>query len=130
MTEMMEPYIDATEQLVTEMFVRDMTRSKDFYLRLGFKIRLDEGDLVSFTWEGNRLLLAERKDIPPPPDFPRSNLRIRVPNVDDYWKLATEMDAKVLIPIADQPYGSRDFTILDPDGYGVRIGNWHAAEPE
>ncbi len=122
MTEMPKPYVDATEQLVIEIFVSDITRSKDFYLQLGFKLREDRGSFVSLTWEGSRLLLDERKDMPPPPDFPRSNLRIRVPNVDDYWRLATEMGAKVLIPIEDQYYGSRDFTIHDPDGFAVRIG--------
>ena len=122
MTEMMEPYVDATEQLVTEIFVRDIRRSKDFYNQLGFKLRNDKGSFVSLSWEGHRLMLDERKDMPAHPDFPQANMRIMVPNVDDYWKLATEMGAKVLSPVEDRPYGLRDFTILDPDGFGVRIG--------
>jgi hypothetical protein len=28
----------------------------------------------------------------------------------------------VLAPIADREYGLRDFTIADPDGFGVRFG--------
>jgi uncharacterized glyoxalase superfamily protein PhnB len=44
-----------------------------------------------------------------------------VPNVDDYWKLAKEMGAKIVIPIADRYYGLRDFIISDPDGFGVRF---------
>ena len=32
------------------------------------------------------------------------------------------MGAPVLAPIADREYGLRDFTILDPDGFGVRFG--------
>jgi hypothetical protein len=28
----------------------------------------------------------------------------------------------VLAPIADRDYGLRDFTIADPDGFGVRFG--------
>ncbi len=122
MTEMMEPYVDATEQLATEIFVRDITRSKDFYTRLGFKLRNDKGSFVTFRWEGHLLMLDERKDMPTHPDFPQANMRIMVPNVDDYWKLATEMGAKVLSSIEDRRYGLRDFTILDPDGFGVRIG--------
>ena len=122
MTEMMGPYVDATEQLVTEIFVRDITRSKDFYIRLGFKLQEDKGSFVALTWEGHELYLDERKDMPTHPDFPQANMRIMVPNVDNYWKLAKEMGAKVLSPIEDRRYGLRDFTILDPDGFGVRIG--------
>ena len=56
-----------------------------------------------------------------PPKFPLANIRIMVPNVDDYWKLAKEMGAKIVIPIADRYYGLRDFIISDPDGFGVRF---------
>lgn len=122
MTEMTEPYVDSTEQLVTEIFVRDIAVSKDFYGRLGFKLLIDKGSFVELTWEGHRLMLDERKDMPPPPDFPQANMRIMVSNVDDFWKLATEMGARVLSPVEDRRYGLRDFTIFDPDGFGVRIG--------
>ena len=122
MTEMMEPYVDATDQLVTEIFVRDINKSKDFYRRLGFELREDKGSWVALSWEGHHLFLDERKNMPTHPDFPQANMRIMVPNVDNYWKLATEMNAKVLSPIEDRSYGLRDFTILDPDGFGVRIG--------
>lgn len=126
MTEMMEPYVDATEQLVTEIFVSDISRSKGFYRQLGFELLSDRGSFVVLAWEGHRLFLDERKDMPTHPNFPQANIRIMVPNVDDYWKLATEMGAKVLSPIEDRRYGLRDFTILDPDGFGVRIGTRHS----
>ena len=44
----MLPYVDPTEQLVTEKFLRDIERSKDFYCRLGFEIRVDRGTVVGF----------------------------------------------------------------------------------
>jgi uncharacterized glyoxalase superfamily protein PhnB len=44
-----------------------------------------------------------------------------VPNVDDYWALAIKVGAKVVIPLADRYYGLRDFTIADPDGFGIRF---------
>lgn len=46
-----------------------------------------------------------------------------VANVDQYWKLAQEMGARIIIPIADRYYGLRDFTIADPDGFGVRFAS-------
>ncbi len=45
-----------------------------------------------------------------------------VPNVDDIWELAEEIGATVLSPIEDRRYGLRDFTIVDPDGFGIRFG--------
>lgn len=120
----MSRYVDPTEQLVVEIFVRDINRSKEFYQRLGFELIEDKGTFVAFAWEGHRLFLDEQKDLPPPPDFPQANVRIMVPNVDDYWELAREMHARVISPIVDQDYGLRDFTIVDPDGFGLRFGAW------
>lgn len=46
-----------------------------------------------------------------------------VPRVDEAWKVATAMGARVVIPIGDRYYGLRDFTITDPDGFGVRFAS-------
>jgi uncharacterized glyoxalase superfamily protein PhnB len=46
-----------------------------------------------------------------------------VRNVDDYWKLANEIRARIIVPVADRYYGLRDFTIADPDGFGVRFAS-------
>lgn len=122
-------YVDSTEQLVTEILVRDIKRSVDFYKRLGFQLLRDGGDFVELIWEDHRLFLAELsafRDIPegaapPVPIFPAANVRVMVPNVNDYWKLAYEIGANVISPIADRYYGLRDFTITDPDGFGIRF---------
>lgn len=121
--------VDPTEQLVTEIVVRDIKRSMRFYRALGFELLRDGGDFAELTWEDHRLFLAEptafhdieHPAVPLPPPFPAANVRVMVPNVDDYWKLATELGAKVIVPIADRYYGLRDFTIADPDGFGVRF---------
>jgi len=46
-----------------------------------------------------------------------------VSNVDDHWRLANEIGARIIVPIADRYYGLRDFTIADPDGFGVRFAS-------
>jgi catechol 2,3-dioxygenase-like lactoylglutathione lyase family enzyme len=124
-------YIDSTEQLVTEIVVRDIQRSTKFYCELGFKVLRDSGDFVELTWEDHQLYIAQLSayheitidevELPEPPKFPLANIRIMVPNVDDYWKLAKEKGAKIVIPVADRYYGLRDFIISDPDGFGVRF---------
>jgi|SRR6266446_6535228 len=112
----MSGYVDPTEQLVTEIVVRDMQR---------------DGDFVELTWENHRLFLAVLSafhDVPQielsvPPRFPRVNVRVMVPDVDHYWKLANEIGAQIVVPIADRYYGLRDFIIADPDGFGVRFAS-------
>jgi catechol 2,3-dioxygenase-like lactoylglutathione lyase family enzyme len=127
----MSRYVNPTEQLVTEIVVRDIRRSTEFYRRLGFELLRDGGDFVELTWEEHRLFLAElsafrqthQVGLPPPPPFPVANVRVMVPNVDDYWSLVKEIGARIIIPIADRYYGLRDFTIADPDGFGVRFAS-------
>ncbi len=124
-------YVDSTEQLVTEIVVRDIKRSTKFYRELGFKVLREAGDFVELSWEDHQLYIAELSayheidsddlELPEPPKFPLANIRIMVPNVDDYWKLVKEMRAQIVIPIADRYYGLRDFIISDPDGFGVRF---------
>jgi catechol 2,3-dioxygenase-like lactoylglutathione lyase family enzyme len=125
----MSGYVDPTEQLVTEVFVGDMARSVKFYRSLGFKLLRDGGDFVELTWEDHRLFLAELSAVQgvdnlvqaETPPFPYANVRVMVPDVDHYWGVANEIGARVVVPIGDRYYGLRDFTIADPDGYGVRF---------
>ena len=127
----MSRYVDPTEQLVTEIVVRDIGRSVEFYGRLGFELLRDGGDFVELSWEDHRFFLAElsafrdaRGTAPAtPPPFPVANVRVMVPNVDEYWKLVNEVGAQIIVPVADRYYGLRDFTIADPDGFGVRFAS-------
>jgi catechol 2,3-dioxygenase-like lactoylglutathione lyase family enzyme len=116
-------YVPSVEQLVLEIFVRDANRSKSFYEQLGFQIAEDRGTFVVLTWEGQELFLDERPDLASLARVPQANLRVMVSDVDSYWDRARGMNATVLTPIADRDYGLRDFTILDPDGFGIRFGS-------
>jgi len=119
----MDPYVDPIEQLVVEVFVRDIARSRVFYRQLGFEVVEDQGTFVVLAWEGHRLFLGERQDLPQPRAHPRASVRVMVPDVDRHWLRARAMGARVLVPLADRAYGLRDFTILDPDGFGVRFAS-------
>ena len=127
----MSKYVESTEQLVTEIVVKDIQRSIRFYRLLGFSLLRDGGDFVELTWEDHHLFLAEpsafheidRVESSPVPRFPRANVRVMVPNVDDYWRRINEMGAQIIAPIADRYYGLRDFIIPDPDGFGVRFAS-------
>jgi len=127
----MSKYVDSTEQLVTEIVVRDIRPSVDFYRRLGFELLRDGGDFVELTWEDHRLFLAELSAfrdaplvaLPAASSFPVANIRVMVPNVDEYWKVVNEIGAPIIVSVGDRYYGLRDFTIADPDGFGVRFAS-------
>ncbi|HMF09030.1 MAG TPA: VOC family protein, partial [Thermoanaerobaculia bacterium] len=64
-----------------------------------------------------------------PPPFPLANVRVMVPDVDRHWRTANEMGARIVVPIGNRYYGLRDFTIADPDGFGVRFASTLLEEP-
>lgn len=123
------PYVAPTEQLVMEVFVSDLERSLAFYEELGFDFVERHGTFATLAWEGVHLFLYQPPDVDPPeqPEPPttertrpdRSNLQIMVPDVDALWERVQEIGADVIVPIGDRSYGCRDFTIADPDGFGL-----------
>ena len=119
----MTHYVDPTEQLVTAIFARDIRKSVEFYRKLGFELVREDSGFVELGWEGHLLFVSDAfcEELTASPGFPRGNIRVMVPNVDDYWELAQEMGARVIWPITNQPYGLRDFVVADPDGFGVRF---------
>jgi len=116
-------YVPAVEQLVVEIFVRNARRSITFYEQLGFDLAEDRGTFVVLTWERHELFLDQRPDLPDAPVFPRANVRVMVADVDEFWRRAQALGAEVLAPIGDRDYGLRDFTIMDPDGFGLRFAS-------
>ena len=81
------------------------------------------GTFGVLSWESHELFINERPDLPMPPPVPQANVRGMVADVDAYWSRASRIGAAVLAPIDDHEYGLRDFTILDPDGFGIRFGS-------
>src|SRR5262249_57480252 len=104
----MSKYVLPVEQLVTEIVVRDIKRSTDFYRRLGFELLRDAGDFVELTWDDHRLYLAELSafpeigaiELPAPPKFPLASIRVMVPDVDDRCKVPNEIGSRIVFPVA------------------------------
>lgn len=114
-------FTSATQQLVVELYVRDVRASSEFYQRLGFRVERAEDHFIALNWERSRLLLEEIPGQPPPPHTVVANIRILVPDVDRYWTLCQELGLRILKPIEDRYYGLRDFTAVSPDGLGLRF---------
>lgn len=117
----MTPFVRPEDQLVVEVFVRDLSRSVDFYSRLGFELKRREDHFAELVWEGHLFFLDERPEVIETSTFPQANVRIMVPDVDRYWDLARTMNARIVLPLADRYYGLRDFIMADPDGFGLRF---------
>ncbi len=115
--------VPSIEQLVVEVYARDLPRSVEFYRAFGFEVLSFEPDFTVLTWEHHQFFLEARSDLPAPSGQPQANVRIMVPDVDRYWGIAQQLKATVIKPIADRDYGLRDFTIADPDGFGLRFGS-------
>ena len=107
------------EQLMIEVYVRDLKVSGDFYRRLGFAVVRQEAGFMELQWNSIPFALKELPDAPPPLPHPVATVQIMVPDVDAYWRLAQQLEVPVLWPIADRAYGLRDFTLVGPDSIGL-----------
>lgn len=106
-------------QGVVEIVGPDLDSLLGFYLSLGFELERRSGDFAVVHWQGTRLFLAGNPDAPVT-DCWRS-LRIMVDDVDARWDEANRLRLEVNNPIADRPYGLRDFVLKDPAGFGLRF---------
>lgn len=120
---MSTPAFERTRDLVVEVFVRDLDRSLAFYEALGFQLGRRSGSFAVLSWEGRQLFLDEQSGLAPWSGEERVNVRIMVSDVDASWELVRKLDVPILKPIADREYGLRDFTIRDPDGFGLRFAS-------
>jgi hypothetical protein len=111
------------EQLVLELYTRDISASVDFYQRFGFCLLRAEPHFVELGRKQAQIYLEEVEDAPEPDGRLVGNVRVLVPDVDRYWTLAQELGCTVVRPIADRYYGLRDFTIAGPDGVGLRFAS-------
>jgi catechol 2,3-dioxygenase-like lactoylglutathione lyase family enzyme len=114
---------DAFAPYVLELFVSDLSRSLEFYRGLDFRLKRQDDNFAVLGWkEEHWLFLAENKSLQPAAR-PRINLRLMVSDVDAWWQRISAGRYEVHLPIGDRFYGLRDFTLLDPDGFGIRFAS-------
>src|SRR6185295_7026111 len=113
-------YVPPNEQLIVELYTSDIKTSCAFYRAFGFEVVREEIRFLVLRWEDSMLFLEEVENCPLS-EHQAGNIRVMVANVDHYWELATKLGARVIRPIADRYYGLRDFTIVGPDGIGLRF---------
>lgn len=119
---------ELAEQLIAEISVRDLDRSLALYTALGFTLDRRDGGFAVLRWGDRRLFLGEVPDLPPMSGPARANVRIITDDVEKVWALARSLALPVEQSIGDRYYGLRDFTVLDPDGFGLRFASILASD--
>ena len=109
------------DQLVVEVMVQELDRSLAFYTALGFKLERRDGDFAALRFEEREFFLDQRSDLAPLSGPARANVRILTNDVDAVWAAVHALGLPVERPIGDRYDGLRDFTVLDPDGFGLRF---------
>ncbi len=117
----MDSISELGDQLVVEIFVRDLDRSLAIYTALGFTLERRDGNFAALSWEGREFFLDQRSDLVSASGFARANVRILVRDVDAVWAHVQRLGLRVEQSIEDRYYGLRDFTVVDPDGFGLRF---------
>lgn len=118
------------EQLVVEVIVSNLDRSLALYTALGFTLERRDGNFAVLLWEGRRLFLDQSADLALLSGASRANIRVLTRDVDAVWAVAQKLGVSVERPIGDRDYGLRDFTVLDPDGFGLRFASPLLIEPD
>ena len=107
-------------QGVVEIVGPDLDALLGFYLSIGFELERRSGDFAVVHWLGCRLFLAQNIDATVR-DECWTSIRIMVEDVDALWSESHRLGLRVGNPIADRPYGLRDFVVVDPAGFGLRF---------
>ena len=118
----MNAKVEVGEQLVAEIFVRDVAASAAFYKNIGFAEMRRTPTFAVMRFDESLLFLAQREGLSEAPKHPPVSVRVIVADVNQRWAKAQAQGMKVVEPLADRDYGLRDFTLADPDGIGVRFG--------
>jgi predicted enzyme related to lactoylglutathione lyase len=114
-----------------ELFAADVERLAAFYEDvLGFTRDAESEDYVALR-RGTALIgIGRMNDLPDShPLRTRSDQRIgagveiviEVDDVEAAYRAVVESGWPVLAPLKARPWGLRDFRLLDPDGYYVRV---------
>lgn len=101
----------------------DMKRSMDFYARMGFETHpWQEGaDYAFIQRDGNEFHL--RHEDPERMPANPGGIYIYVDDADAWYEQLIAAGIETLEKPADRAWGMRDFTLRDPDGLLIGIGN-------
>lgn len=123
--------------LIPELSVTDINKSKDFYLKLGFKIMYErvEDKFCFLELEGNQIMIQEENDTWNVGDmeYPYGrgiNISMSVTDVEKMYNDILNKNIKIFkelevhsYRVDDKVYNDLEFLIQDLDGYLLRFNN-------
>jgi len=106
--------------ITPQLPVADVAKAQAWYRDvLGFEIAWTRGESFgAVRGRGGELFLAKAD----PPHAP-ATCCVRVDDADFAYALGRERNARIEEPIASTPWGTREFSLRDPDGHLLRIGH-------
>ena len=123
---------DTGMTLRLELFVDDLDASLAFYTNvLGFRVEHAAPDYAAVRNGAALFGLGLARGLPAGHHFSQQALQqqkgvgaeivLEVADVDGLYRLVLASGHQVASPLQDRPWGARDFRIIDPDGYYLRI---------
>jgi catechol 2,3-dioxygenase-like lactoylglutathione lyase family enzyme len=112
--------VESERQLALEVHVSDLQRSITWYQAIGFELVERKETFAVLGWDDARFFIKEHPQHGSGATY--ANIRVMVPDVDLRWDEVGTLGFEVVVPIDDRVYGLRDFTVADPDGFGIRFG--------
>ncbi len=114
--------VPVLETAVPILSVTDLSEALDYYERvLGFQVGWKWGEpphLASVCRDRVEVNLSQSSEA----TAGVSKVYFQMAGVDAYYNHVTMAGAKAAVPLADRPYGVRDFKIIDPSGNELSFG--------
>lgn len=123
--------------LIPELSVTDISKSLEFYQKLGFQVKYqrEESKFYFLELEENQLMIEEINEhwnvgVLEYPFGRGMNISMTLQDIDSFYekvkslKIPIFQDLKVSeYRVQDQIYQDKEFLIQDPDGYLLRFNN-------
>ena len=110
--------------------VHNVRESAAFYVdKLGFEIVSEPAGWIFVSKDNCVIMLGECPDDMHPSELGCHNYfaYLRVDDANAYYAQLQRSGIAPLSPLADEPWGMREFSIKTPDGHRIRIGQSLAA---
>lgn len=82
---------------------------------------------ATLSHEGDVVMIGTRSDPPGAFDTGRAVLYLATDDVDAHHDRAVAAGAPVIMELTDQPYGSREYAVTDPEGNVWSVGSYRPA---
>lgn len=108
-----------------------MRTEADFYVDiLGFRVQDEPPGWIFVEKDNCMIMLGECSESIPARDLGDHSYfgYLRVDDANGYYEDLKAKGVELISPIADEPWGMREFTVRTPGGHRLTIGQWIGGE--